>query len=143
MIRIRLATDEDLDDVLEIERECFPTGSGRDVESWDRWQWWIAEDSEGPCGFAAAVVVEGSDQCYLALAGVSARARGQGLQRRLIRVREAWARGRCCGECITYTATWNHASANNLIRCGYRLYEPEDRWGFGDALYWLRLLVEA
>jgi len=136
---VRLAEDDDLVDVRVIERECFPGEAWRVVDAWDRWTWWVAEDDAGDVvAFAAAVVVDGSSTAFLALAGVASEARGRGLQRRLIRVREAWARGRCCSHMVTYTAPHNNTSANNLIRCGYQLYTPAEAWGVDGALYWWR-----
>jgi phage terminase large subunit len=32
--------------------------------------------------------------------------------------------------------TDNIASANNFIRAGYRLYEPQDPWAWPNTLYW-------
>lgn len=31
-------------------------------------------------------------------------------------------------------------SANNFIRAGYRLFEPECRWAFESSLYWKKQL---
>ena len=42
---------------------------------------------------------------------------------------------------ISYTSADNHASANNLIRSGYLLYEPENAWAGPEFLYWYKPLV--
>jgi len=139
---IRRALDDDLVDVRVIERECFPGDAWRVADAWDRWDWWVAEDDAGDvCAFAAAVIIDGASAAFLALAGVAAESRGRGLQRRLIRVREAWARGQCCDRVVTYTAPGNLASANSLIATGYRLYDPAEAWGVDGALYWWRDLL--
>ena len=36
--------------------------------------------------------------------------------------------------------TDNIVSANNFIRAGYRLYQPQDPWGWPQTLYWLKTL---
>lgn len=30
----------------------------------------------------------------------------------------------------------NPSSANNLIKCGYRMFTPEHPWGFRHTCYW-------
>lgn len=64
---------------------------------------------------------------------------GRGLQRRLMRAIEA--RGRRIGwESIVSDTTDNPASANNFIRAGYLLYEPEVPWAWSHTLYWKKRL---
>ena len=43
------------------------------------------------------------------------------------------------GATVTDT-TDNISSANNLIRAGYRLFEPPWRWAFQNSLYWTKVL---
>ena len=113
--------------------------------------WWVVFDEDGaPVAYAGAMLWEPDDAVYLHRAGVLPRARGLGLQRRMIRVRERWGRANNARAAYTYTAATNTVSANNLIRCGYRLWTPS-HWGGSrnptraDAdgiawLYWLRTL---
>ena len=65
--------------------------------------------------------------------------RGNGLQRRLLKVRERKARQLGWTSVITDT-TDNVPSANNLIKAGYRLFEPESvgamNWAFKSSLFW-------
>jgi L-amino acid N-acyltransferase YncA len=68
-------------------------------------------------------------------------ARGHGLQRRLIKVREQQAKRNGWRACITYTAPDNFASANSLIKAGYRLYGPSEVWAMPGALYWRKWLT--
>jgi hypothetical protein len=37
---------------------------------------------------------------------------------------------------IVTDTTDNPSSANNLIACGYRIYAPENPWGFTHTIYW-------
>ncbi len=57
------------------------------------------------------------------------------LQLRLMRALESRARhnGWCC---IVSDTTDNLASANNFIRAGYRLYQPQYAWAWPNTLYW-------
>jgi ribosomal protein S18 acetylase RimI-like enzyme len=103
--------------------------------------WWIAVCDDKIAGFAG-LKLEGDSGArfgYLAKAGVLKEFRGRGIQRELIRVRDAESNKRGYIMNITYTANWNHASANNLIREGYTLYSPQYRYGIRSALYfWKR-----
>jgi hypothetical protein len=60
-----------------------------------------------------------------------------GLQRRFVRVREQKARRIGMRGIITDTSD-NPSSANNLIRCGYRIFTPENPWGFRHTIYWTK-----
>lgn len=99
--------------------------------------WWLAYVDGRIAGYAGLRIYrEGSKKVgYLCRAGVLKEFRGQGIQKALIKVRDQEARRHKVDICITYVANWNHASANNLIRCGYELYEPEHKYGLKDALY--------
>lgn len=62
-----------------------------------------------------------------------------GLQRRLMRVIEA--KGRRIGwDSIVSDTTDNPVSANNFIRAGYRLFEPQVPWAWAHSLYWRKNL---
>jgi GNAT superfamily N-acetyltransferase len=99
--------------------------------------WWLVhEDGEGPIGFAG-LEVKTPATVFLCRVGVFQRFGGQGIHRKLIRVREAWARKRSYSTVVTYTAPDNLRSANNLIRCGYRLYKPARPDGM---LHWTKEL---
>lgn len=99
--------------------------------------WWIAYEGELAVGFAGiSQSVRWTDTGYLCRAGVIRSHRGKGLQKRLIRVREAKARRIGWKWLITETANWNVASANSLLACGYKLFTPTHAWGVEGALYW-------
>lgn len=76
---------------------------------------------------------------YLSRVGVLEPYRGQGLQRRLITVRERKAKS--LGKTVSITdTTFNVPSANSLIRSGYLLYKPDFPWAFPETLYWRKTL---
>ena len=60
---------------------------------------------------------------------------GNGLQLRLMRALESRARHNGWS-CIVSDTTDNLASANNFIRAGYRLYQPQHPWAWPNTLYW-------
>lgn len=107
--------------------------------TWSDGWWWIAFDDAGePVGFCGLQPsVRWLDCIYLCRAGVVPSARGKGLQRRLISVRLRFARAMGMRWAVTDTFE-NPASSNNLIRCGFMLYEPSRPWGYKGALYWRR-----
>jgi len=60
---------------------------------------------------------------------------GNGLQLRLMRALESRARQNGWSTVVSDT-TDNLASANNFIRAGYRLYQPQIPWAWPNTLYW-------
>jgi GNAT superfamily N-acetyltransferase len=100
-------------------------------------RWWLAEGPGGEAlGYAGAKLWSLDGFVYLARAGVVASARGQGLQKRLIKARVSWAKRIGAKGCYTYTIG-NPASANSLISKGFRAWEPLYRWGGNNASYWI------
>ena len=76
---------------------------------------------------------------YLARAGVLPEFRGQGLQKRLIKVREEFAREHGMPALICDTCD-NPASANSLIACGFKMFQPQEPWGLPRSVYWRKFL---
>jgi GNAT superfamily N-acetyltransferase len=102
-------------------------------------EWWVAEDYR-PIAFAGLHLYQQPKVAFLCRVGVLSNYRGFGLQRRFIRVREKHAVRRGYDRIVTYTERNNYASANNLIRCGYRLYHPRREFGLKDSLYFEKQL---
>jgi GNAT superfamily N-acetyltransferase len=104
--------------------------------------WWLLELGGQPVGFAGLDdISEGKFRGgMLVKAGLLPIARGNGLQKRLIQIRDRAARKQGLTVNITYVAEWNYASANNLIECGYKLYTPQWKYGLADALYFRKYL---
>lgn len=102
--------------------------------------WWIAYDGTQPIGFAGLYQSRAwRDAGYLCRSGVLPAYRGRGLQKRLIRVREQLAR-RCGMHWLISDTYENPPSANSLIACGYRTYQPRNPWGADGVTYWRRKL---
>ena len=103
--------------------------------------WWLAWDAQKePVAFASMRLSEvKANAGFLSRCGVLPEHRGHGLQRRLLRAREAKAR-RLGWKWIHTDTTENPATSNSLIRCGYTLFEPKYPWGFKNSLYWRKRL---
>lgn len=102
--------------------------------------WWIAYDGTEPIGFAG--LVQSSRWCdtgYLCRSGVLRSHRGKGIQKRLLRVREAKAKRLGWAWLISDTYR-NPPSANSLIKCGFQTFTPSRPWSFDAAIYWRKKL---
>lgn len=137
----RSVSIERTDDIALLKRlhlDTFPSDSFPEFGA--GWWWVMRDDTELPLGFCGMQPSSKFvDAVYLVRAGVIPKARGLGLQARMIRVRERHARRLGMRWAITYTYC-NPASANSLIRCGYRIYEPSAPWGGDGSIYWRKPL---
>lgn len=117
-----------------LQKKCLPYDTPYDTNFG---YWWITYDALNlPCAFAGLVSsVRWLDTGYLCRSGVLPSHRGQGLQKRLIRARVRQARALGWKWLITDTHE-NPASANSLIACGFKLFEPTKPWGAKQTLYW-------
>lgn len=121
--------------IKELHAEILPTDDWYETKS----ICWVAYCGEIPVGFAM-LSLQDNKIAYLARSGVLLEYRGYGLQRRLIRAREMFARKLNFTKIITYTKIYNINSINNLQKCGYWLYEPEEEYADADCLYWIKEL---
>jgi GNAT superfamily N-acetyltransferase len=144
MYRIRRVDNTDEEVVHEIrtlhDATFGDTAPQIEDADFDEGWWWLASFEKEAIAFAGLLKSHRFNDCgYLCRVGVMPIHRGQGLQHRLIRVREAQAKRNGWAACITDT-TDNVASANSLIRAGYRLYVPKEPWAMSTTLYWRRWL---
>lgn len=123
--------------LLWLQLEALP---GDQPASTEQGHWWIAFADGSPVAFAGLYVSAQDPQGgYLCRAGVLPHARGHGLQLRLLRARERYARK--LGMQTLYSDTYdNPHSTNNLIAAGYRAFSPRIRYGFAGATYWRKTL---
>lgn len=128
-------------EIARLDRILFE--SDAPVEQAGCW-WWFIRDSKGrPIAFAGLRPCKEPSNlglAYMIRAGVRAKYRGRGLQKKLIRARVAMARRRGFREIVAYVLEWNLASANSLIACGFRLYTPTSKYGGETALYFRKQL---
>jgi GNAT superfamily N-acetyltransferase len=141
MYRIREvdgSDDDTADTLLELHRLTFFDGAP--VPEFDQGHWWLAHCETEPAAFAGIIpATYVRNAGYFCRVGVLKRDRGEGLQLRLMRALEA--RARLNGWCsVISDTTDNVSSANNFIRAGYRLYQPQVPWAWPNTLYWRKLI---
>ncbi len=104
--------------------------------------WWLVFcDHRTPVGFAGlAPSTHVRNAGYFCRVGVLPNHRGCSLQVRLMRRMEDRTR-RNGWSCVVSDTTDNLVSANNFIRTGYRLFQPEYPWGWTNTLYWRKLVM--
>lgn len=136
-VSVRRAPESLLPDIKALDKECLPGCQWYPGEYW--WGAWCDGELVGYAGLAASRQFR--DCGYLCRAGVLPAYRGLGLHRRLIAVRLRHAAKLGWHAVVTDTRK-NCASANNLIRSGFVMYEPANPWSFTDACYWKKLLTD-
>jgi Acetyltransferase (GNAT) family len=141
MYRIREVDgdDEEIAETLaELHRMIFLEAAS--IPRFDEGHWWLASCEREPVAFAGIVPSTFiSNAGYFSRVGVLRVHWGNRLQLRLMRAMEA--RVRRNGWCsIVSDTTENLSSANNFIRAGYRLFEPERRWAWSNSLYWRKAI---
>ena len=121
-----------------LQKKCLPNDKPYDTTSG---YWWIATKNGVDIGFAGLVhSSRWSDCCNLVRAGVVPDHRGQGLQKKFIRVRIRQAKALKMNWIVTSTYD-NPASANSLIACGFKMFNPSIPWMAKHTSYW-RLKLE-
>lgn len=121
-----------------IHRVCFPGCTPYEV---DGSHWWLVRTPNGtPIAMAGLACSSREGGAYLCRSAVLPAHRGRGLQTRLIKVRERLARNMDLNFLISDTID-NPVSANHLIGCGFRLYDPLTPWGNAGSLYWRKELT--
>lgn len=121
----------------ELQLLCLPADKPAEVEKGGCA--FAAYDGTTMVAFAMARPSQGYQKTiYLCRAGVHPDYRGRGLQRELIRLREAWAKSRGFKHVITDTTNDNAPSMRSLIAEGYRPYWPQmfKPWAFKHSVYW-------
>lgn len=122
-----------------MQRECL---RGSPIADPNKGAWWIVYDDTLPIGFASMVPSFRWDKTgYLNRSGIMPAYRGLGLQKKLIKVREAYAK-RIGYEHLVSDTRFNPPSANSLIACGFKTYTPKYPWGFTTSIYWRKHLKE-
>lgn len=128
---------KDMQSMKSLQKICLPYDRPYfEDKAW----YWIGYYNQTPVAFCILVPsLQWRDAVYMARSGVLSEFRGKGLQKRMISIRESFARRRGYRWAVTDT-TENPASSNSLISRGYRLYEPSMPWGFRHTLYWRKRL---
>ena len=137
--RITRANTRDLEIqalLIRMQQECLPSDRPLNPTEGD---WWICyADNGAPAGFCSIKPsVRWEETGYLSRAGVLDAHQGKGLQKRMIKVRINRAK-RLGWKWLLSDTSENPASANSLIACGFKMYEPRDPYGLKTSLYWRR-----
>jgi GNAT superfamily N-acetyltransferase len=126
--------DEIADTLAELHQFTFFDGAR--VPEFDQGHWWLAYHEAIAVAFAGVVLsTHAPNSGYFCRVGVLRKHRARGLQLRLMRAMESRVRQNGW-RCIVSDTTNNVASANNFIRAGYRLYQPQHPWAWPNSLYW-------
>ena len=123
----------DLRLIERMDAECFP--SDEPAKTTDA-AWWVVKWDGEPVAYAGAKFHLPDNCIFLCRCGVQAVARGHGLQRRLLLTRMAWGAANGARGAYTYTVPGNWASSNNLMRAGFRMFEPAYAWAGWGVNYW-------
>lgn len=99
--------------------------------------WWVAVDGGGePVAYAGMRPAHNHAGCLYSFGcAVLPEHRGHGLQVRLLRARQRYAR-RAAADIVTYTVVCNVPSARSLVRAGFVPWEPSVAWAGWDVCYW-------
>ena len=130
MVTVRITND--FEAVARMHQICFPFDE-LDIDG----VCWIAKDGDRPIGFAVARILPTDGLFYFVRAGIIPSYRGRQLHRKLISVRIAHAKRNKLTP-ITYTLIDSTASANNLIKRGFKSYRPEYQWAGANVNYWIK-----
>jgi len=113
-----------------LHRKAFPS------DDWDSSDvyWLVTNEQDKPVGYCGLNVIQ-KKFVFFNRAAVMYSEKGNGLQRRLIKVRERWTRESGYKTAITYVRYDNHPSLVNLIKCGWILYFPQ--WEYAGKVHYL------
>jgi hypothetical protein len=113
---------------------------GAPIPKFDQGHWWLVLVETIPVAFAGLVPsARACNAGYFSRVGVMRKHCGNGLQLRLMRAAEIRAKRNGWSSVMSDT-TDNLVSANNFIRAGYRLYQPQFPWGWSNTLYWQKFI---
>jgi len=136
-MNIQLRQTTDWFTIKSLHDDIFP--SDNFDENIKRNTAWLARNGKNVIGFCMSrPLSDDPGTLFLSRAGLISEARGKGLQRRMIKVRFAYAKKHGFKKVITYVHRDNIQSAVNLERCGFRLYAPAEEWAGKNFLYFMR-----
>lgn len=121
--KLRRWKQADSGPLRDMDAVCFPT----DTSFWndERYHWWRIDGM----AYAGLRVDKKTNIAHFTRAGVMPEARGQGLQKVLIKARLAWCKRQGIKVVKTYTSHDNTASIASLKACGFRGRKSNDgKW---------------
>lgn len=137
--RILRASEHHAEALRALHTLTFP---GDTHEDYSAGWWWIVFDGWDPVAFAGMRQAHSEkDAIYFSRCGVLTSHRGRGIQKKLLARRIALSKRLGVQACISTTIVMNTPSSNNLIRAGFRLYDPSAPWGHNETLYWRKEFI--
>ena len=131
--------DEIADSLGDLHRLTFFDGAR--IPQFDHGHWLLALHEETAVVFAGIIPsTQVADAGYFCRVGVLRKHCGQRLQLRLMRALRTRAR-RNGWNAIVSDTTDNIFSANNFIRAGYQLFQPQSPWAWPNTLYWRKAIA--
>ncbi len=125
--------------LTELQAEILPLDEAEDIS---KGYWWLAYIDSKPVAFCSLKLSSRwTDTGYLNRAGVLDGYTGRGIQKKLIRVRERYAKKLGWNWLISNTYE-NPASTNSLIRCGFQMYIPSRKYMGKGTCYWRKKIGE-
>ncbi|MGE5150964.1 MAG: GNAT family N-acetyltransferase [Rhodospirillaceae bacterium] len=118
----RALSREDAALIAQMDVVCFPIDKPAEFAGAN---WFIGWAGDRPAAYCAWKIVEHDEPVgFHYRGGVMPDWRGHGLQREMLRLREAEMREQGIAKAVTYTDADGAASMRNLIAEGYRPYVP-------------------
>lgn len=131
-LRYYIKRSENKELLKKLHDQIFPADIWCGLESTVAWVVWYDKQ---PIGFCLMDIT--SDEFgYYTRAGILKKHWGNGLHKRMILVREKFARQFGYKRIVTYTLTNNIQSIANLQKRGYLIYEPKRKYAGENFLYW-------
>ena len=133
---IRITKTKNMKLILDLNHQIMPEDH---LEIDEKTTAWIVKVDGEIAGFCTLREI-GHHIAYLDRGGVLPKHQGKGIHRRLIAVRERYARSRGMHKIITYVMPYNYPSMFTLVRCNYLKYKPEYPWAGTNIVYFIKEL---
>lgn len=133
----RIQQTKDFDAIEKLDKRIFPTDDR--IERKLGGAYWLLHHSGRKVGFCALHPLPYEPSvCFLARAGILQAHQGNGLQKRMINVRVRHAQAQGFSHVLTYAWIRNPQSISNLIKTGFKMYEPATYWAGDEMLYFIK-----
>ena len=119
----------------ELDAKVFP---GCDNEFQANREWWVTLEGDKINSYCGCLYKSGI--CVFVRAWVHRDYRNKGTHKKQIAVRINAAIKKKCKSIVTYTVKRNYASANNLIKSGFLLHNPQYAYAGNDVIYFIKHL---
>lgn len=89
--------------------------------------WWIIYINNRPVGFSGLIIDKKRKHGHVTWTGILKKYRGNGIHKKIITIREVYARRTGLKYITSYIHRDNIISANNLIKSGYMLFQYNNK----------------